>query len=44
MLDVRKAGNEYAYVLKDKQNNKETKFNVESEMQSNIATSNAFNI
>ena len=39
VLDVTKINNEYAYVLKDKQNGKETKFDVESEIQSNIGIS-----
>ena len=36
VLNVTKINDEYAYVLKDKQNNKAIKFDVESEIQSNI--------
>lgn len=44
VLNVRKTGNEYAYVLKDKRNNKKTKFDVESEINSNVGTLNTFNM
>ena len=36
VLDVTKINDDYSYVLKDKQDGKETKFNVESKIQSNI--------
>ena len=40
VLNVTKINDEYAYVLKDKQNNKAIKFDVESEVQSSVGTSN----
>ena len=43
VLDVKKVNDDYSYVWEDKQNNKETKFSVESEVQSNVGASNAFN-
>ena len=36
VLGVTKINDDYSYILKDKQNGKETKFSVESEMQSNV--------
>ena len=36
VLDVTKIDDDYSYVLKDKQNGKETKFSVESEINSNV--------
>ena len=38
VLDVTKINDEYSYVLKDKQDGKETKFDVESEINSNVQT------
>ena len=39
VLGVTKINDDYSYILKDKQNGKETTFSVESEIQSNIRTS-----
>lgn len=42
VLDVTRINDDYSYTLKDTQNNKETKFSVESEINSNVGTSNVF--
>ena len=44
VLDVTKTNDDYSYVLKDKHNNKENNFNIESGIQPNIGASNAFDI
>lgn len=36
VLDATRINDDYSYVLKDKQNGKETKVEVESEIQSNV--------
>ncbi|WP_414499506.1 hypothetical protein [Zymobacter sp. IVIA_12111.31 C1] len=36
VLDVARINDDYSYTLKDKKNNKETRFSVESEIQSNV--------
>lgn len=44
VLDVTRINDDYSYTLKDTQNNKETKFSVESEIQSNVGTSDVFDM
>ena len=39
VLDVTKINDDYSYILKDKQNGKETQFSVESEINSNVGIS-----